>query len=164
MVPPDGRAPAVTRLGRRPARKSGIALIFIGLAGLVFWFGYYRNADAQSPPPSINGNCNVFGNNNVNCNTFNVGPVQRHLSDADKADILARIPKTRNISIMTQTGDSDAADLSGEIKSFLVSSGYFVDGPNYALMFGPNGSPRGVNINLNQDKPTEPVTITVGTR
>jgi hypothetical protein len=114
--------------------------------------------------PNVSGNCNNFGNNNINCNTFNYGPASRHLGDDDKAQILDRIPKSRKIAIMTQTGDSDAADLSEEIRSFLVNSGYTVDGPNYAMMFGPKGSPRGVSVNLNDDKPSEPVVITVGTR
>jgi hypothetical protein len=119
-------------------------------------------------PPNTMGN--VLNNQGIitqgqsGNNTLIQGALPRRLGEQDKAQILARIAKTRKISIMVQMGDSDAADLSAEIKSFLVSSGYSVQGPDFAMMFGPNGSPRGVNINLNEDKPSEPVQITVGIR
>src|ERR1700693_706435 len=34
-------------------RKAGVALMALAVAGLCFWFGYYRNADAQSSAPTV---------------------------------------------------------------------------------------------------------------
>ncbi len=91
-----GAGSLMTALRKRVMRNGGVALIAVGAIGLVFWFGYYRNADAQQPP-SVNGNCNNFGNYNVNCNTFNFGRMDRHLTDADKDWLLKNIPKDRSI-------------------------------------------------------------------
>jgi hypothetical protein len=85
----------------------------------------------------------------------------RHLTDADKSALL-KIPRARKVSIVFQTGDSDTADLSNEISNFLKSSGYSLEGPIGMMMFGPQGSPRGVNINTNDSDLTKPVQITVG--
>jgi hypothetical protein len=61
-------------------------------------------------------------------------------------------------------GDSDTADLSKDIVDFLKSSSYEVDGPTFGMIFTANGAPRGVKVNLNPDKPTQPIQITVGIR
>jgi hypothetical protein len=117
----------------------------------------------QNTAQYVPGNCNNFGNNNVNCNTFN-GPVARHLLDSDKTAILSRISKSRKVTITFQTTESDGGDFANEIYSFLKSNGYSVDQPTAAMMFGQNGTPKGVNVNLNDDNPNEPVAITIGIR
>jgi hypothetical protein len=85
----------------------------------------------------------------------------RHLSDIDKS-VLLKIPRSRKVSIVFQSGDSDTADLSNEISNFLISSGYSIEGPSGRMILTPQGSPRGVSIDTNDSDLTKPVQITVG--
>ena len=64
---------------RNVIRSFGISLMALGIAGLIFWFGYYRNAetDGQNAGNSVTGSTNsnvisVPGNNN----TVTVTPTQ----------------------------------------------------------------------------------------
>jgi hypothetical protein len=64
-----GAGALMAAFGERVMKIGGIACMGTAIAGLVFWFGYYRHADAQSPPiinnaPSIN-TFNQSGGNNV---------------------------------------------------------------------------------------------------
>jgi hypothetical protein len=71
----------------RFSAASMIGLVIFAAVALVF---RVVNAEAQTPPPTppnVNGNCNNLGNNNFNCNTLNIGPVQRRLSLADVSKI-----------------------------------------------------------------------------
>ena len=61
---------------RAVIRGSGLALAALGIVGLVYWFGYYRNAaDAQAPsisaPNSGSGNTVIIPGSN---NTVTIGP------------------------------------------------------------------------------------------
>jgi hypothetical protein len=95
-------------------------------------------------------------------NTIIQGPPPRHLGDGDKQMLLARIPRDRSIAILAQNGDSDAANFADELKKFLEESGYTVK-LNYGIIFNKRGG-RGVNVDLNEDAPSEPVQINVGSR
>jgi hypothetical protein len=91
-----------------------------------------------------------------------LGQLPRHLSDQEKADFLSKLPRDRNIEISFEQSDSDTANLADEIKTFLNSNGWTISKFQGAIMFTANGTPRGVFINLNLDKPELPVEITVG--
>lgn len=121
--------------------------------------------------PSGNGIGAVSGNSGIisqgqsgGSNTVVNGVVPRHLSAQNKADLLARLKKDRPISIAVVMNDSDAADLANEMHDFLNENGFSVSPPNHMMMWGPNGTPRGVNINANDALPSDPVQITVGIR
>lgn len=60
-------------------RAAGTMIFVIALMPLMIWFAW-PTASAQTTP-SIIGNCNNVGNNNINCNTLNMGPPQRRLPD-----------------------------------------------------------------------------------
>jgi hypothetical protein len=109
--------------------------------------------------PNVSGNCNNFGNNNVNCNTFNFGAQARHLSAENKDYILKTIPKTRKVTITSQSSVHDAADLANEIYQFLASSGYSAEVTLGYSILAVQG--RGVTILLNNDHPEQPVSIFV---
>ena len=64
----------MSTISQRAARVSGISLVAIGAAGLLFWFVYLRDAVGQTPAGGISGNCNVIGSNNISCSTINLGP------------------------------------------------------------------------------------------
>lgn len=95
-------------------------------------------------------------------NTVIHGNVGRRLGDNEKSAFLSRLSKARPISVSVVMNDAEAAALADEITVFLRASGFRVDGPQHMMMWGPSGTPRGVHINTNDDKPTEPVQITVG--
>ena len=148
-------------------------LAWIGFVGGLLLLGagiglaFLPDSNAQSFPSTVNqgaGSAYSYGQQGgVTAGTINIGPMQRHLSVADKAAMLARIPKTRKISIMVVLNDAEANNLASEIDAFLRNSGYQVDGPHGAMMWSHSGtSPKGVNIDLNKDKPNDPVQITVG--
>jgi hypothetical protein len=89
----------------------------------------------------------------------------RHLSDADKSVLLARVPKSRKVTIIFQTTASDANDLANEFYDFFRLNGYDVDRPKAALIFGSAASPpKGVQVNLNEEKPDKPVAVVIGVR
>jgi hypothetical protein len=79
---------------------------------------------AQTSPP-INGNCNNVGNYNVNCNTFNIAPTARHLSDAqanDLASALAATHVTGNIAVQTDMmGCTDCDSFANQLQQIIGS-------------------------------------------
>lgn len=111
-------------------------------------------ASAQSEPlsPSINGDCNIVGgqSNTTNCN-FQKHPFGR----AEQQYLIDHTSKRRKIVINTIPEGEEIAAL---IFAFLKDNGYQVDPINHMMMAaGPNGPPRGVNINNPPDLslPTE---------
>jgi hypothetical protein len=139
-------------------------LIFIGVPESARWV--HGGAFAQSPQPFPGGNNNtgiITNNQSGGANTVIQGTMQRHLGNNEKEQLLARLNKTRNISVTVVLNDAEANNLATEIANFLKNAGYTVNGPNGAMMWtSANTSPKGVNINLNEDKPQNPVEITVG--
>jgi hypothetical protein len=59
---------------------AGTIIFVIVLMPLMIWFAWPIASAAQATS-SVNGNCNNVGNNNINCNTLNIGPAQRRLPD-----------------------------------------------------------------------------------
>jgi hypothetical protein len=115
----------------RPTRRRAIvatALYLLTTSSLGFGMIYVNNreAKAQTPttPPPVNGNCNNFGNNNTNCNTFNnFGPVRRRLNDDQANSIASYLDKSKvpcNISVETVlSGCADCDGLARQIVDVL---------------------------------------------
>jgi hypothetical protein len=102
-------------------------IILASMAGIVV-FGAISSAltlvspvEAQTIPitPSINGNCNAFGNNNSNCSTYYIGPQKLRLTDSIKSLLLSNIPKDKP-GIVDIIGPSQEDQLVGhQILDFL---------------------------------------------
>lgn len=79
-----GSGALMATLGRRIMRIGGGALMAVGLVGLVFWFGYYRNVEAQQGPVIQKNerapNFNVPGNQNQ----FNIYPPPQQRSESNE--------------------------------------------------------------------------------
>ena len=88
----------------------------------------------------INQN-NIYGNNNVN-----IGPQPRHLSDRIKQELISYLNKEEKIKIIVSMGDGEASIFAEEMKKYLVSEGFMVDGVIYAFTSIPM---RGQSINPN---------------
>ena len=121
--------------GRQIVIAIVLAMLAIGgpIIGIV-WAS--KSAQAQSPP-NINGNCNNFGNNNINCNTFNVAPPARNLDSPWggplKAQILRDLPHDKEISVTGLMGDTESADLAQQIFNFLKANGFKLKGEGIGL-------------------------------
>lgn len=110
----------------RPNRQQLIVGAFSYLLAIAWLIGSMiyisqRELAAQTPqiPPSVNGNCNSFGNHNSNCNTFNMGPVPRRLPKnlIDNAkQTLAQSGATGTIEV--QTDIMGCPDCDGFAKQF----------------------------------------------
>lgn len=147
-------------------------------------------ADGKQPPPSLSaksepapktearkgksdksspGSVLVQGSGNIatqnqsgGTNTINnFGASDRQLDAIAREEILRRLPRERTIQI-TVMMDGEADRFARQIASFLQDNKYVVRGPESAMMWGPTGAPKGVNIDLNQENPGEPIRITVG--
>jgi hypothetical protein len=135
-----GAGALVSFVGRRKVRIFGMVVFGIALVGFMFsqitqrQFG--DNAIFQAPKP-------------------------RQLGQAEKVKLLARIPKSRKIRLMFQSGESDAGPLAEQIADFLKSNGYSVVGPDAAMIFPTH---RGVAVDLSEDHPEKPINISVGLR
>lgn len=103
------------------------AIVFIVTPVLVYlaW-----PAAAQAPPSGVNGNCNVFGNNNTNCNTFNIvpkpGPRQLPPHTAKKISKVV-VGKDLKVVIIAAGGEEPNA-YANEIGSALSSGSAVVSG------------------------------------
>ena len=124
------------------------------------------HAQAPVAPPPSNSMGPITGNQGIitqgqNGNNVIFQTPKRALSDQDKSQLLASIPKSRKIVIVA-VPDGAALDFAEVLYSFLVGNGYSVAEIEKPLMIsGPNGPPRGNNINTPPDI-TQPVQITVG--
>lgn len=110
---------------------------------------------------NINGNQGIITQGQQGNNTIIQGPVPRHLLDADKAALLAHLPKGRTIRVLFQQTESDGEGLAKEIHDFLVQNGFNSTGYGGVMMFP---TPRGTEVNLNENSPNQPIFINVGIR
>jgi hypothetical protein len=107
---------------------SSFGLIAIS-EGLRSYIGWNASAiiSAAAQQPTVSGNCNVIGNNNVNCNTFNIGPSRLVLTDSLKTQLLSHMPDKNKIVHVNAIGMSNAdRSVIEETMSFLKSSEYTV--------------------------------------
>lgn len=82
----------------------------------------------------MNGNCNSFGNNNINCSTFNFGAAKRSLKNpnADRLrNQIENLPKDKDYSLVVLPGDAEAENLAQEIRGYLIATGHHV--PNEVI-------------------------------
>jgi hypothetical protein len=122
---------------QRFARYAGITLIVLGIAGATGWFGYFRGgAEAQAPTgPSINGDCNAFGNNNITCPKITVGPKRRpdQLYRGDqmvgKVDRAVLDPANNKIALTNPRFDADRSDLGTDLEI----AGYHINCPTLSF-------------------------------
>ena len=97
---------------RHPERDWTVHMRAIGLTAAVLittpimmWFAWpIASAQTIGAPPSVSGNCNNFGNNNTNCNTFNLGPPHDPsklylLNGATAGDVIGIHPLTDQTSV-----------------------------------------------------------------
>ncbi|MBI1866619.1 MAG: hypothetical protein HY005_02600 [Candidatus Staskawiczbacteria bacterium] len=74
---------------------------------------------------------NVFGPNNVNINNF-VKP-KRSVDDGVKRQLKEKLEINEKVIIIASLGDSEAINFGYELKSYLDSQGYSVEGVNQAI-------------------------------
>ena len=110
------------------------------LFGSIASIAAIRSPAAAQPPPSINGNCNNFGNHNTNCNTFNFGPQKLQFTDALGAVLLAKLPKENGIDILAVGSPSDW-NVGQQIYDFLKSNGYQVSIQRAGVLAPPPDGP-----------------------
>jgi hypothetical protein len=65
----------------RLAQAVGIAVYVLAVTPLMIYFAW----PMASARPAVNGNCNNFGNNNINCSSLSFTPPHRRL-DPDKLE------------------------------------------------------------------------------
>jgi hypothetical protein len=147
----------------RKVRIVGMVVFGIGLVGFVF---SRMNLDVRPQAPSnsagnINGSNGIVTQGQSGNNTIIQAPQPRQLGEAQKVQLLARIPKSRKIRLMFESSESDAGPLADQIADFLKSNGYSVEGPHPAIIVP---APRGVAVQLSEDHPENPINISVGVR
>jgi hypothetical protein len=123
-------------LGEQVMRIGGFSFIGIAVLGAAFWFGYYRNADAQSPPivnnaPSIN-TFNQSGGNN----TINVGPSRLPFDPAIGEQIISKLPAGKTIVIQS-VGSASDQKVADQYQQFLESRGFTVQRARIGMMAPP---------------------------
>jgi hypothetical protein len=154
-----GAGSLMTAFGERVMKYGGATLIAIGIGGMIFWFGYYRNADAQQP--NVSGNCNNFGLNNgmMNCGTLNLGVPQRKLDDSMfmplKQQILG-LSRDKSYEVVAVMGDTEAFQFAGDIFAFMKTHDFKVTGVDQSVFNKP------VTGLLLSEKPNGTVDLIVG--
>jgi hypothetical protein len=93
-------------------KAAGILAFTLIICPIMIYFAW--PVSAQVPPGGVNGNCNNFGNNNTNCNTFNLGPVPRRIPNKQVADISAALQNSKPSGIIeVQTDMMACPDCDG---------------------------------------------------
>jgi hypothetical protein len=81
-------------------------------------------AQASGTLPNVNGNCNNFGNNNFNCNTFNFGPSPLRFTDKFAEDMLSRMPVKKKVRIDVIGPSQETFNFGAQMTTFLQNKGY----------------------------------------
>ncbi len=111
------------------AATLGASMLILSSEGLRNIVGIQASAipTASAQQPSINGNCNVIGNNNFNCNTFYVRPTRLALTAELREQLLSHMPDRNKTVHINAVGASKADQgVVGDIITFLKSSGFNV--------------------------------------
>lgn len=104
-------------------RAAGIAVYVILLTPFLVWVAWPTSAQT---PPSVKGNCNNFGNNNFNCNTFNLAPRKMQFTDEVKSQLLSSLPKGRPGIVKIVGAAQEEHQIGHQILDFLLANGYDV--------------------------------------
>jgi hypothetical protein len=85
----------------------------------------------------MNNNININTNFQTGDNNIHIGPQERHLNREVQNQLISLIPSGKEIDLVCILGDGESYVFATEIKSFLESKGYKVDGVNQAVFSGP---------------------------
>jgi hypothetical protein len=126
-------------------------LVFVIVPETARWIhGGAFGQTASTPLPAVNGNCNVFGNNNINCNTFNLAPAPFELTPQLANDMLAKMPDKKKKVIFNVSGPSqETFQFGNHAIGFFRSNGYDVNG-YYTAYLEPKPSP-GISLDETPD-------------
>lgn len=116
-------------------RIGGVSLIAVGVAGLIFWFGYYRNADAQAPITNNAPSINTFNQSGGN-NTINVAPTRLPFDSAIGDQLISKLPPGKPIAVMGVGSQSDWA-IADQYTQYLKSKGFDVNLSLIGMMAPP---------------------------
>ena len=116
-------------------RIGGVTLMAVGVGGLIFWFGYYRNADAQSPIINNAPSINTFNQSGGN-NTISVAPTRLPFDPAIGDQLASKLPSGKPIELMGVGSQSDWA-VAGQYAQFLKSKGFDVTLSLIGMMVPP---------------------------
>jgi hypothetical protein len=116
-------------------------------AGTINNNGSVFNGPVAPPPPSVNGDCNIFGNNN-NLNCPHYGPQRRSINDATATAIehAAREAGPHKFAVWLTGNDPDVGPYSSNLISILKKGGWTGDiGGETGMSFPP---PQDVGLHL----------------
>ena len=154
-----GAGALMAAFGERVMRVGGVTCIGIAVAGLIFWFGYYRNAEAQQP--NVTGNCNNLGFNSglMNCGTVNLGAPQPRLDDPAFEHLRQQIlgfSHDKSYSITSVLGDGTGFQFATDILGFMKAHDFKASGVDQSVFTQPVS---GLQMSENPDGS---VTLVVG--
>lgn len=120
---------------------------YAGMAGIITFgviampamiFFSWPQAHAQaSATPNQSGNCNNYGNNNINCNTFNVAPPKLIFSQQLGQELLTRMPDKKKKVLMESVGGDADQNVASQIEGFLSQNGYTVERSGSGMVSPP---------------------------
>lgn len=85
----------------------------------------------------MNNNININTNFQNGDNNVHIGPQQRHINSNVQDQLISLIPSGKDVDLTCILGDGEGYNFSTEIKKFLESKGYAVNGVNQAVFSGP---------------------------
>lgn len=88
----------------------------------------------------VNGNNNVMSSGQtggITANTVTIAPPQRHLGNAERAQLLALIPAGSKVRVGAAAGDSEAYQFASEIFSYLKAQNYNPSGVDGIMTVPP---------------------------
>lgn len=85
----------------------------------------------------MNNNINVNTNFQNGDNNIHIGPQARHLNLDIQNQLMSLIPTAAGVDLTCILGDGEGYSFATEIKIFLESKGYKVNGVNQSVFSGP---------------------------
>jgi hypothetical protein len=122
-----------------------VGVLSVIAAAIVFSAWVYGKAQTNAPP-SVNGNCNNFGNSNFNCNVLNIAPGRLKFSPQVGEWLLRATPDKSKRVVMQVVGGNSSQATGDDFYRFLTDKGYQVDrGPrNIGMLMDAEGAPDGL--------------------
>jgi hypothetical protein len=117
------------------------ALVFVGIPEGARWLngGAFAQATPPVQPPTVNGNCNNFGNNNFNCNTLNMGPAPRTVSESQINTIRSKLDGKNLIFDIAISGGSETQRFAKQLIDAISMPGIKInDVAGYGVIIGAN--------------------------
>jgi hypothetical protein len=126
---------------RKYSEAFGIIVYAILVVPLMIYFAW--PAAVQAPTPTIQGNCNNIGNNNVNCNVF-VAPQRAQFTDELARQLLGLMPVKKPVDLQTIGGNEDQK-IGSIVAEFLTKNGFSVQRTSIGMMAPPPDRPFAFN-------------------